>query len=362
MKTTSPALKQESANLDFLRAVAVLAVFVDHLISTFGRQEMVSVDLWRLGRLGVLIFFVHTSLVLMMSMDRLNLKGGALFGSFYLRRCFRIYPLSIVAVSLAVLLQWPSAPWRPAFHWPGWGALASNLALTQNLTFSDSVLGPLWSLPYEVQMYLVLPLIWLLLRRYDSPIAAVALWAAAVGAALAQPHLSARLDFVKFAPCFMGGITAYQLSKRRTLRLPFLGWPFVILAGMAGFILFDESRRGWAVCLLLGVAAPQFREMTAPWLKTASHWIAKYSYGIYLSHIVVMWFAFVYLKAAAPVQWLVFWTLSVAAPVAAYHLVEHPMIRFGNRLAIRFSSSPATELRQVLAMSTTPAGARRRAI
>lgn len=54
-------------NLDILRAVAVLLVLVDHSAKFFGG----SFDLLHpLGITGVYLFFTHTSLVLMFSLER----------------------------------------------------------------------------------------------------------------------------------------------------------------------------------------------------------------------------------------------------------------------------------------------------
>ena len=62
-----------STNLDVLRSMAVLMVLFDHLTRLYelGRFDDV-------GIFGVLVFFVHTSLVLMYSMQRSHLTGGAL--------------------------------------------------------------------------------------------------------------------------------------------------------------------------------------------------------------------------------------------------------------------------------------------
>jgi peptidoglycan/LPS O-acetylase OafA/YrhL len=62
------------------------------------------------GQLGVLLFFIHTSLVLMMSLARLEKSEGGLAARFYIRRAFRIYPLAIVAVLSVVALQIPKTP------------------------------------------------------------------------------------------------------------------------------------------------------------------------------------------------------------------------------------------------------------
>src|SRR5207247_7825315 len=88
-----------------LRSIAVLLVLVDHVcrhyfVDRIGRFAVVD-----LGLFGVLLFFVHTSLVLMHSMQRSGLTGWALLRNFRIRRFFRIYPLSVVAVLTAVAFQ-----------------------------------------------------------------------------------------------------------------------------------------------------------------------------------------------------------------------------------------------------------------
>src|SRR5207245_2321743 len=88
--------------LDLIRSVAVLSVFFAHLHDIVtGRQTTLG---WHFAQMGVLIFFVHTSMVLMLSLERSKLEGKGLCGAFYLRRFFRLYPLSIFCVTCAMLL------------------------------------------------------------------------------------------------------------------------------------------------------------------------------------------------------------------------------------------------------------------
>src|SRR5665213_3929051 len=56
--------KLPERNLDVLRAVAVLLVFADHIISAVGHHSESWNWNWSLGRIGGAFFFVHTSLVL----------------------------------------------------------------------------------------------------------------------------------------------------------------------------------------------------------------------------------------------------------------------------------------------------------
>src|SRR4051794_28964153 len=97
--------KLPERNLDVLRAVAVLCVLADHVIiaaSPPGNTE------WGwLGRAGVLIFFVHTALVLMGSLERLGGTRSGWISRFYVRRAWRIYPLAVSAILLALALGVP---------------------------------------------------------------------------------------------------------------------------------------------------------------------------------------------------------------------------------------------------------------
>jgi peptidoglycan/LPS O-acetylase OafA/YrhL len=69
-------LKQDSPNLDILRATAILVVLVSHFPSSMGLGDDPFWGLESIGRMGVRMFFIHTSLVLMLSLQRLELQGG----------------------------------------------------------------------------------------------------------------------------------------------------------------------------------------------------------------------------------------------------------------------------------------------
>jgi hypothetical protein len=102
------------ANLDLLRPVAVLLVFIVH-VHMMGMMRIRGLS--DSGHFGVLLFFVHTALVLMLSMERLGLSGSRLYAVFVVRRIFRICPLSILAVLHFVAFRVPSAPCLGASSW-----------------------------------------------------------------------------------------------------------------------------------------------------------------------------------------------------------------------------------------------------
>jgi len=319
-------LNGSSRNLDILRALAVFSVLFDHTLLALGYNHFGSVNFIWIGRAGVMFFFVHTSLVLMYSLER---SPDA--RSFYLRRAFRIYPLCMVAVTFAYFVFSPSAPLsRRDF--------LLNLALFQNVFGGKNAFGELWSLPLEIQMYLVLPLLFWIARNHAK--ALVAVWVVAMAVMFWW-------SMFIFVPCFLAGIISYALSRRVPRILPHWAWPFTVIAVMLIFASFPGWKRCWWPCLLLGVLIPLFAEAKKSLFSAAATQTAKYSYGIYLSHPFVISFAIVHLESR-PV-WLriaEFVVLNFALPVVAFHLIENPGIAAGKRLAAQlFACRPEPLLR-----------------
>ncbi len=332
----------ESANLDLLRGTAVLFVVAFHLALFFGGQR-VDALVWPLGHLGVLIFFVHTSMVLMFSLERQTLRypGRGQFGLFMQRRWFRIAPLATFIVLTVVALRLPVGHLHDQqFELVSLSALGVlwNLLFVQNLTHTDSVLAPLWSLPYEMQMYLVLPALFMAVRNRCRLILLFGAWSAIVVLVLAwlriDPHPG--YDMPVYVPCFMAGVIAYRLTQTQQRNWPFFLWPVALSVITAGYVMHPSLQVGWACCLVLGLIAPKCREMSRGFARSGYHLLARYSYGIYLCHFICIWFAFV---ALGHESWIIriaaFITSMIVLPVALYQLLELPMIRRGARFTSR---------------------------
>jgi peptidoglycan/LPS O-acetylase OafA/YrhL len=348
---------QQSSNLDLLRSTAVLAVLGGHII-TYSGITGAFLSKWRpefdeLTYFAVLMFFIHTSLVLMMSLGRLEKSAGrGTAWRFYIRRVARIYPLSIIVVCVCYAFHIPRFPGDVIC---GGGVLekASNLLLAQNLTRSCEVSGPLWSLPYEVQMYVLLPFIYWMGKRLRRPelllVVGFALW-----------YVSRKVipdDLLRFAPWFFMGIYAYFRRVERSLP----SWMFCV-----ALLVLVSSRplvhryihhyvSGWIVFgigIAFCYALPMFRDISTSFLVRPAASIAKYSYGIYLVHAPLMWLAFVRLRVVpVPVQAGIFIVLLIIGTVTLYHLIEAPMIRFGVNLSKPRAPSP--EPAQTLSPSIT---------
>lgn len=333
----------QDANLDILRSVAVLAVFLTHLLQCLagnraGEHLAFGVETWSLGQVGVLIFFVHTSLVLMQSLERSGnqLSGARLARYFYIRRAFRIYPLGICLIVVCLACSIPSNALGGAYQSYGAEWVVSNLLLVQNLTGAPSVSAPLWSLPYEVQMYLLLPLLFLLLRRGAGRLRLILLYA--VGAMLGVMH-----PLLRYLPCFLAGVIAFELLKTFRPRLPAWLWTPALIGALAFFVSIPYSNatlwREAPICLIVGLGIPLFRRSEGVMAAVAAK-VAKYSYGIYLCHTPVLWLVYRRMSIAdwqRPV-WVLIGT--AVASWACYHAVEHPLIQLGTRVANWSSPKP----------------------
>ena len=321
--------------MDFLRTVAVCLVVIDHTCLALRIHRLGSWNPGWLGTLGVFIFFVHTTLVLMWSLER---KPHTL--DFYIRRVFRIYPLALLAIAIAVAFHAPTAgSVENFFGFPpvSWADIVTHCLLLQDLRANTPPLvNVMWTLPLEAQMYILLPMLYFFARQTLSLWPLLLLWLLTVAFCRVTFPDPSRVDLATVIPMFLPGVMAYVGFARWRPVLP--AWPLSVLLAVliAGFMLHPTNRRGWYFALVLGLALPVFREFRSHWITATSHHIAKYSYGIYLSHPFGLVVGMYLLKGHSVLLQLAVELLIVAvSSVLAYHLLEEPMIRLGARIARR---------------------------
>ena len=345
MKTAIPAstFQNDSNNLNVLRSLAVLFVFVSHVLQLSypirGR--------WQLGRVGVLLFFIHTTLVLMQSLERQEkAKPGNMWARFMIRRCFRIYPLSIVAVLVYVGLGIPEiqALHQTFFRHLTRSGLLANLLLVQNVSGSPSVPWVLWSLPYEMQMYCVLPALYLAAKSGGISKLSKIFTVSLAYAFLVQILLPLRfywlfefipnqlLSLLQFVPCFVMGAIAYKIP--RSNRVTSWMWPLFVCGAVLAFALFANRDIWfqWALCGVVGLALPHFRDLPNNFLTKAARYIAKFSYGIYLFHGAAVWFAIERLGFRPVSAGIICLAVIVPFAALAYYAIEKPFMDCGGRL------------------------------
>jgi peptidoglycan/LPS O-acetylase OafA/YrhL len=376
-------MKSNYTNLDLLRSLAVLSVVAAHMRIECVQFHVCSENLavrsfmHNLSITGVMFFFVHTCLVLMLSMHRApDLDRGR---NFLVRRAFRIYPLCWAGILLVLATGLNGEGYNSPQSF-GLGVIASNFLLVQNILpihGGVSILGPTWSLAWEVQMYLVLPFFFAFLKRFARLYVVFAIWGGATLLAIAasMPQTAhAHLHGAVYPPMFIAGMVAYKLLERRSVKPPSEGihawtWPFFVL----GLFLLQASvmHDDWywtphgaiidsSICLALALAVPVFEELRARWIVLPAQQIAKYSYGIYLLHAPAIIFVFSYLSGL-PLALKIAASLALTTILSfvSFHTIENPLILLGKRLtqpALGIAKATSrTAIENSSAGQTTPA-------
>ncbi len=235
-------------NLDFVRSVAVISVVVEHTLMSLGMLKVGPFPIPFLGIMGVMVFFVLTTLVLMWSLER---KPHTL--DFYIRRVFRIYPLALATIAVVLLFHAPVAGSEHEFFryaHPSLRTIWGQLTLVPNLISGDlPIMGVMWSLPYELEMYVLLPALFFYLRKNFAVWPLLLIWVMTVLLTRHAPPNSH--TFGMAIGYFLPGAMAYVGFGRWTPRLP--AWLLaVFLATLwVGFLFTQVSARvGWLVCCL----------------------------------------------------------------------------------------------------------------
>jgi peptidoglycan/LPS O-acetylase OafA/YrhL len=189
-------------SLDGLRAVSILIVLSAHFIDSRVFP----------GGLGVYIFFVISGfLITRLLIVEYNATGAVSLPLFYLRRIIRLYPVIIAfaacTIGLDIALGRPYNLLEPA---SGLGYFANYLYayldihhIPQQMPF-----GPFWSLSVEEHFYILLPLVFVLLRGDPTRL----MW---VFAGLCAACLGLRLTMAGLHPEYLNTLTFYAESQYR---------------------------------------------------------------------------------------------------------------------------------------------------
>jgi peptidoglycan/LPS O-acetylase OafA/YrhL len=352
------------ADIDGLRAVAVLSVVGYHAFPTLVGGGFIGVDIF----LVISGFLISSILFENLQANRFS------FSEFYSRRIRRIFPALVVVLSAVLILGWfwllADEYQQLGKHIFGGSAFVSNFMFLEesehyfdNAAETKSLLH-LWSLGIEEQFYIVWPLLLWCVWKHNYkwtaitiPVLTVSLilnfaiarrhpaadfflpitrfWELSIGTLLADPKLdigsiisNIHKRFAPFSP---------KLDVTRVNNLQEIGSLFGFFLIGVGLLVIDQSRLypfSWALLPTLG-GALIIASSARTWFNRTILanrvlvWFGLISYPLYLWHWPLLSFATI-LEAGAPptsVRIAVV-ILSILLAWLTYVFIERP-IRFG---------------------------------
>ena len=220
--------------LDVLRGVAALAVVFNHFGYFVPPRLNGPVYQWiDPGAYGVFVFFLISGYIVPASLER---KGSV--RTFWVSRLFRLYPLYLLAVAIAVALYMVHVGGLR-----GEGADPETSVLSQMLMMSNVLAGQnlpnvVWSLSYEMIFYLLLTALFMARVHRRSSRYALAFGAAAValGGLLPQAYFTSNL----WSPRIIALIADLVVLTGLAFAVALRGMPRMVgatLAAMVGLTL-----------------------------------------------------------------------------------------------------------------------------
>lgn len=318
------------------------------------------------GKFGVtLFFFLSGYLITRLLLAEMQEKGRIDFGSFYLRRLFRLYPALLVMIGCSVMatkiMQYPlpmTDIWASLFYYTnyyiGW--------FRTPVEDAGRVLDILWSLSVEEHFYLAFPLLlqffiqdkknkykeknikqfaWVLLALCIASLAirwfTYEQFYPAVEDSAGRIYFSThtRLDSIIWgclAALLLFGIKSKTYEK-------FLLKPWVFGLGLLLLLLSvairNEVFRQTLLYSFQGIGLffiiPAIGLFPNPWIKNMlSHpamiFVGKISYSLYLFHWIVAKLGNHYFTEWSWQWQLFFWPLTLLLSIGSYYCIEQPFV------------------------------------
>jgi peptidoglycan/LPS O-acetylase OafA/YrhL len=356
--------------LDGLRFFAFLLVFFHH-------APLLDVPLFRslneYGWIGVDLFFALSAFLFVKILAKEFARTGSIsIGKFYIRRGLRIWPLYFLFCFMKIFLgrQFGREYW---FSWRTFGLF----------TFTDNIFtavkgynpipftGHLWTISYEEQFYLIIPVLLLFLFRgrraravlFLSSCALLLVLVRAVFICLRVPHPAIWvLPCTHFEAILLGivvGLGGYEVLLGKVpawvVLMAGLGlaWLITCLPPMeiiSWRMTLPYALVGLSTSLVVYFVFRVGKEPGMRWLSSRPLvYLGKISYGLYVFHPLGIGYGTRMANhastwAASPFRNLAVWLVSLGITIAlasiSYRLIEKPFLKWKKRFEI-IPSRPA---------------------
>ncbi len=351
-------------NIDALRAIAALAVVVQHFFGDVIREAtdrdgqvyhlaVSAVSVFDAGRFGVALFFLISGFVVPFS-----IKGTDPIRRFAISRFFRLFP----ALWLALLCLGIANSFHG--HIPSVPQFLANMTMLPAAFGQQWMSGAYWTLTIEILFYVLSAGLFLVGRLYRP--GAVAFFAIVLAAATALPilirsfglpvpvqYISLHLSFL-----YLGLLLRMALVDRRkgafAASVVVLLVQAVVLLSIGEFSL--ERRDGFFLVgtvpiltsYLVALCVFVFSVKTRLPDNAVLSWLGALSYSIYLFHGVAALIVFAWLPLSGtwtdlPIG-LASLVLTLGLSLLTYEYLEKPMINLGYRFIKRKSATDSKVL------------------
>jgi peptidoglycan/LPS O-acetylase OafA/YrhL len=192
--TQAPAAAQTPSRLawlDLLRGIAALFVVFDHLSYYVLQHVRAEVYNWfDAGNYGVFVFFIISGYIVPASLER---KGSV--RTFWVSRLFRLYPLYLLAVGIAVALYFVHFGSLRGEGSDPEASVLSQLLMMSNVLGGQNLPNVVWSLSYEMIFYLLITALFIarVNKRSSWYALAFAVAALVIGGVLPQAYFTHNL-------------------------------------------------------------------------------------------------------------------------------------------------------------------------
>lgn len=329
------------ADIDGLRAIAVLSVVIYHAFPSTLRGGFIGVD----------IFFVISGFLISSIIFDGLVHNKFSFLEFYARRVRRIFPALILVLITCLAFGWflllANEYQALGKHVAGGAAFVSNFTLWSESGYFDVAaqskpLLHLWSLGIEEQFYLFWPLLlWLAYRNHKNFLAltlliALASFAINIWTVSSNPVAAFYSPLSRFWELMIGGILAYLVLHKPQYVSKYSGVQSLtglLLIATSLFILRDDSTfPGWWALLPTVGTFLVLSAMPTAWLNrhVLSNrilvWVGLISYPLYLWHWPVLYLMSL-VSVRSHISRLIAVSLSVVLAALTYLMIEKPIRR-----------------------------------
>jgi peptidoglycan/LPS O-acetylase OafA/YrhL len=248
-----PSRAPRIVGLDGIRGLAALFVVIHHcFLASFPGYPRMTGPWWAgwmiYGHLAVVVFIVLSGFSLAVAPARHGWHLDGL-GKYAHRRAWRILSAYWPALVFSFVMAWLFVP-QPGEGTPTARSAVVYGLLVQDVTGAPSPNGAFWSIAIEAQLYVLLPLLFLLVRRSGLALMLVAVTVPVLVIGTFAPSVPVIDLFTRFTPQLAVGFTigvvaAGVARNERWQRVPFL-W-LAVAAAVPPLTLIAVMGSTWTV-------------------------------------------------------------------------------------------------------------------